>query len=63
MFSKYACGVNQFNRRTTTHYNAKGEFFTNWAKTDANYFNALDENFVVFFVADAPSEEAAVDGD
>ena len=61
MFSKYACGVNQFNRRTTTHYNAKGEFYTNWAKTDANYFNALDENFVVFFVADAPTEN--VDGE
>lgn len=55
MFSKYACGVNQFNRRTTTHFNARGEFFTNWAKVDCNYFNALDENFVVFFVADAPS--------
>ena len=63
MFSKYACGVNQFNRRTTTHYNAKGEFFKNFAKTDANYFNALDENFVVFFVADAPAENAAIDGD
>lgn len=51
MFSRYAAGVNQFNRRTTTHYNAKGEFFTNYAKTDANYFNALDEDFVVFYVA------------
>lgn len=56
MFSRYACGVNQFNRRTTTHYNAKAEFYTNYAKTDANYFNALDEDFVVFFVADAPTE-------
>lgn len=56
MFSRYACGVNQFNRRTTSHYNAKAEFFSNWAKTDANYFNALDEDFVVFFMADAPSE-------
>lgn len=51
MFSRYAAGVNQFNRRTTTHFNSKGEFFTNWAKTDANYFNALDEDFVVFYVA------------
>lgn len=63
MFSKYACGVNQFNRRTTTHYNAKGEFFTNWAKTDANYFNALDEDFVVFFIADAPEESEETVGD
>lgn len=55
MFSKYACGVNQFNRRTTTHYNAKAEFYTNFAKTDANYFNALDENFVVFYIADPAS--------
>lgn len=56
MFSKYACGVNQFNRRVTSFYNPKIETFTNWAKTDANYFNALDEDFVVFFIADAPEE-------
>lgn len=56
MFSKYACGVNQFNRRTTTHYNAKAEFYTNFAKTDANYFNALDEDFVVFFIAETEGE-------
>ena len=62
MFSRYACGVNQFNRRTQSHFNARGEFFNNWAKVDCNYFNALDENFVVFFVADAPAEEV-VDGD
>ena len=52
MFSKYACGVNQFNRRVTTHYNAKAEFYNNYYKTDANYWNALDEDFVVFFIAD-----------
>lgn len=55
MFSKYACMACQMNRRTTTHYNSKGEFFTNWAKVDVNYANATDECFVVFFVADAPS--------
>ena len=62
MFSKYACIINQFNRRVTSHFNSKGEFFTNWAKVDCNYANCLDEPFVVFFVADAPSKEASVDG-
>jgi hypothetical protein len=36
----------------TTHYNAKAEFYNNYYKTDANYWNALDEDFVVFFIAD-----------
>lgn len=53
MFSRYACGVNQYNRRVTTHLNAKAEFVNNYYKTDANYWNALDEDFVVFFIADA----------
>ena len=52
MFSRYACGVNQYNRRVTTHLNAKAEFVNNFYKTDANYWNALDEDFVVFFIAD-----------
>jgi hypothetical protein len=63
MFDRDALGVCNKDRRVTTNYNAKGEFFTNWAKTDANYFNALDENFVVFFVADAPAADSDVDGE
>lgn len=51
MFDRDSLGVCNRDRRVTTHYNAKGEFFTNWYKFDAGYFNDLNENFVVFFVA------------
>lgn len=51
MFDHDALGVSNFDRRTTTHYNAKGEFINNYFKSDAGYFNDLQENFVVFFAA------------
>lgn len=51
MFDRDSLGVCNRDRRVTTHYNAKGEFFTNYYKFDAGYFNDLNENFVVFFVA------------
>ena len=51
MFDRDALGVSNLDRRVTTHYNAKAEFFTNFYKFDAGYFNDLNENFVVFFVA------------
>lgn len=53
MFDRDALGVTNLDRRVTTKYNAKAEFFTNWYKFDAGYFNDTNENFVVFFVADA----------
>ena len=51
LFDKYALGVSNFNRRVTTNYNSRGEFTNNFYKQDAGYFNDLNENFVVFFVA------------
>lgn len=51
MFDRNALGVCNLDRRTTTNYNAKAEFFNNWYKFDAQYFNDLNENFVVFFIA------------
>ena len=51
LFDRDALGVANMDRRVTTHYNAKGEFFNNWYKFDAGYFNDFNENFVVFFVA------------
>lgn len=51
MFDRDALGVTNLDRRVTTNYNPKAEFFTNWYKFDAGYFNDLNENFVVFFVA------------
>ena len=51
MFDNDALGVSNYDRRTTTHYNAKAEFINNYFKSDAGYFNDLQENFVCFFVA------------
>ena len=51
MFDRDALGVTNMSRRVTTNYNAKAEFFNNFFKFDAGYFNDLNENFVVFFVA------------
>lgn len=51
MFDRDALGVANVDRRTTTNYNPKAEFFNNWYKFDARYFNDLNENFIVFFVA------------
>lgn len=48
MFDRDALGVANIDRRVTTHYNPKAEFFTNFHKFDAGYFNDPDENFVVF---------------
>lgn len=50
MFDKMALGVCNEDRRVTTHYNAKGEFFNNFYKFDCSYFNDLNENFVLFFI-------------
>lgn len=50
IFDREALGVSNLDRRVTTNYNAKGEFFNNWYKFDAGYFNDLNENFVVFYV-------------
>lgn len=51
MFDRDALGVCNKDRRVTTNYNAKGEFWNQWAKFDCEYFNDTNENFVVFFVA------------
>lgn len=52
MFDRDALGVCNLDRRVTTNYNPKAEFFSNWYKFDAGYFNDLNENFVLFYVAD-----------
>lgn len=53
MFDRDALGVTNMNRRVTSNYNPKAEFFNNWYKMDAGYFNDLNENFVVWYVADS----------
>lgn len=50
MFDRDALGVCNLDRRVTTNYNARAEFFNNYYKFDAGYFNDTNENFVVFFI-------------
>lgn len=50
MFDRDALGVTNLDRRVTTNYNPKAEFFSNWYKFDAGYFNDMNENFVLFYV-------------
>ena len=52
MFDRDALGVTNIDRRVTTNYNPKAEFYNNFYKFDAGYFNDLNENFVVFFMSD-----------
>ena len=56
LFDTSALGVSCQNPRTTTAVNARAEFYTNFNKYDAMYYNDLNENFVVFMIAD-PSQE------
>lgn len=51
MFDRDALGVTNQNRRVDTMYNGKAEFYNNWYKSDASYFNDVNENFVVFYIA------------
>ena len=51
MFDRDALGVCNIDRRVTTNYNPKAEFFTNFHKYEAGYFNDGDENFVVFIAS------------
>ena len=51
IFDRDALGVNNVDNRVYSKFNEVGEFYTNFYKNDARYFNDYDENFVVFFVA------------
>ena len=51
MFDRESLGVANLDKRVTTNYNPKAEFYTNFYKLDAGYYNDLNENFVVFYVA------------
>lgn len=51
IYDHYSCGITQENPRTTTHYVASAEFTNEWHKQDCSYFENLNEQAVVFFVA------------
>lgn len=55
MFDRDAVGVSNLDKRVTTNYNAKAEFYNNFFKLDCGAFNDLNENFVVFYVEDTPA--------
>lgn len=50
-FDRNALGVANLDRRVTSSYNPKGEFYNNFYKADAGYFVDGNENVVVFFAA------------
>lgn len=54
LFDTNAVGVACSNQRVTTNYNPRAEFYTNFNKYDAMYFNDLNENYIVFYIADEP---------
>lgn len=53
MFDHDAVAVCNADRRTTSNYNAKAEFTNYFNKFDCEYLNDFNENFVVFYIADA----------
>lgn len=52
IFDRDAAGVSNLSKRVRTDWNAKGEFWNNWYKFDAGYFNDLNENAVVFHMGE-----------
>lgn len=52
LFDRYALGVTNLDKRVTTNYNPKAEFYTNFYKSDSGYFNDFNQNFIVFYVED-----------
>ena len=50
MFDHEALGILKPERKVKTQYNGKGEYFNDFHKWTARYFNDFDENFVVFVV-------------
>ena len=51
LFDHEAAGLNQIERRVTSHRNDKAEFTNFFYKEDCGYFNDLNENAVVFYIA------------
>lgn len=58
IFDRDALGVTNLDRRVRSHVNDKAEFYTNFNKADANFFNDYNENAIVFFVASETTQQA-----
>lgn len=57
MFDDEAAAVCNQNYRVTSAYNARGEYTNYFYKWDAMYMNDIQENCVVFVIADETAEE------
>ena len=56
LFDRNSLGVTNLDKRVTTNYNPKAEFYTNFYKSDSGYFNDFNQNFIVFYVDDSVTE-------
>lgn len=59
MFDDEAAAVCNQNYRVTSQYNGRGEYTNYFYKWDAMYMNDIQENCVVFVIADETAEEGA----
>lgn len=50
MFDRDAIAMTNENRRTTSAYNANGEYYNNFYKIDTSFINDLAENGIVFTI-------------
>ena len=55
MFDRDACAVCNENYRTTSAYNPRGEYVNFFHKYDSRFMNDIEENVIVFIVADYQS--------
>lgn len=51
IFDEDTMGVSNLDRRVTSHYNPKAEFWNEWHKATAGYFLDLAEQLCLFYVA------------
>lgn len=61
LFDRDAIGVLNDNRRTTSAYNANGEYWTNFYKCDTSYFNDLAENGLIFVLGNGTIPSVTLD--
>lgn len=59
LFDTQALGVTCQNQRVTSVFNAKAEFYTNFTKFDAGYYNDLNENFIVFTLGATTAQQTS----
>ena len=61
LFDRDALGVLNDNRRTTSAYNANGEYWTNFYKVDTSFFNDLAENGIIFVLGNGSIPTVTLD--